>query len=332
MFENKKYHGMYRGIVVSNIDPEEKGRIKVFVPGVYPDKFHSDPKSLPWAEPAMPIFGGSYKSLKGSAQSETGITSPPHVDANLFCFFEQGDHMHPIYAFAVQSGEGWMSEHENQHVIQTDNVKIRIDENPNDERSTSHFPSYNTKCTYTSQPDAISDIPTRVDIDITGPTNLIINGSLNMQVNGNVYKEINGDLHETIVGNHYKKVVGDIHIEHEGAKLLERTGNVHRTNNGSARDIVIGNRDSTVNGDASDVITGKDIQNVGVQQLINTATRTVTVIGAHTINTIGTRSDLTTGTKYDTTTGSHIITVTPGPGINAFVGEFVVTAFNIRLN
>lgn len=50
------YSGIYRGTVVYNIDPDVKGKCKIFVHGVYPDEFLEKWDLLPWAEPAMPIW------------------------------------------------------------------------------------------------------------------------------------------------------------------------------------------------------------------------------------------------------------------------------------
>ncbi len=96
----RKYLGNYLGIVVMNTDPEKRGRIKIWVPHVgatvyenwnedkldknfiFPDKTMSPDLSkilpelkriLPWAECAMPLFGGNapgrYNALdeKGSS-------------------------------------------------------------------------------------------------------------------------------------------------------------------------------------------------------------------------------------------------------------------------
>ena len=46
------FTGIYRGFVVWNDDPKVRGRIKVFVPGVYSDKYETQPANLPWARPS----------------------------------------------------------------------------------------------------------------------------------------------------------------------------------------------------------------------------------------------------------------------------------------
>lgn len=118
--------------------------------GIYPDEYNSSPELLPWAEPAMSIAGGAWTDENGYF-AETGWCSAPHdgqglgpdQGAQVFVFFEAGDVNKPVYFAAAQSGPGWLAEHPNQHVFQSDNIKVRIDENPDDERSTCKYLAYN---------------------------------------------------------------------------------------------------------------------------------------------------------------------------------------------
>ena len=50
--------------------------------------------------------------------------------SQVWVFFEAGDINKPIYFASAQSGPGWFSEHPNQHVFHSDNIRVRIDENP----------------------------------------------------------------------------------------------------------------------------------------------------------------------------------------------------------
>jgi len=56
--------GIYRGEVIDNDDPKRKGRVKLFVYGVYLYDLKRTPELLPWAEPAMSIFGGNWTNNK----------------------------------------------------------------------------------------------------------------------------------------------------------------------------------------------------------------------------------------------------------------------------
>ena len=109
-----EFPGMWRGMVVDNIDPEVKGRIKIYVPGVYPAAFSKETDKLPWAEPAMSIFGGSGNYAEMGLNQETGVCSVPHANkddlnsaAQVWLFFEQNDIQKPVYFAICQSGAGW---------------------------------------------------------------------------------------------------------------------------------------------------------------------------------------------------------------------------------
>ena len=62
------FNEIYRGIVKDNTG--ERGRCKIFIPGVYPYEFINDPKTLPWAEPAMPLIGGSFTAVNADPEMD----------------------------------------------------------------------------------------------------------------------------------------------------------------------------------------------------------------------------------------------------------------------
>lgn len=141
------------GIVMYNNDPQNKGRVKIFVPGIFKDSILTNGQwwHLPWAEPAMSIFGGGWTGEKvktsnnqhgATYNDQTGYCSVPQCaldhknGSQVFVFFEAGDVNKPIYFAVAQSGSGWLLEHPKQHVIQTDSVRIRIDETPESQEST----------------------------------------------------------------------------------------------------------------------------------------------------------------------------------------------------
>jgi len=70
----RKYWGRYKGTVVSNIDPEQMGRIMVQVPDVLGD----DP--CIWAESASPLAGKAM-----------GFYFVPDIDSGVWIEFQQGD-------------------------------------------------------------------------------------------------------------------------------------------------------------------------------------------------------------------------------------------------
>lgn len=63
-------HGIYRGEVVYTDDPKRKGRVKLFVYGVYSYELKNSPEQLPWAEPAMSLFGGNWTNQNFKRMTE----------------------------------------------------------------------------------------------------------------------------------------------------------------------------------------------------------------------------------------------------------------------
>ena len=72
---------MYRGVVVYNEDPEVRGRVKVYVPGVYPIQFKDKYWLLPWAQPAMPVFGGCWTNQR-KIESQSSFDKDLHPQAS----------------------------------------------------------------------------------------------------------------------------------------------------------------------------------------------------------------------------------------------------------
>ena len=80
MNEVCQYYGKYRGTVVNNIDPEQRGRLLVTVPDVLGVNLSS------WAMPCLPLAG-----------SNMGIYTVPPVGAGVWIEFEQGDPDYPVW-------------------------------------------------------------------------------------------------------------------------------------------------------------------------------------------------------------------------------------------
>jgi uncharacterized protein involved in type VI secretion and phage assembly len=80
MSDGKKFFGKYRGTVVNNVDPEQRGRIQVMVPDVSGFALTS------WALPALPIGG-----------LQMGLFSVPTIGSGVWVEFEQGDIDYPIW-------------------------------------------------------------------------------------------------------------------------------------------------------------------------------------------------------------------------------------------
>jgi uncharacterized protein involved in type VI secretion and phage assembly len=76
----EKYYGKYRGIVVNNVDPEQRGRIQAIVPDV------STVIPTTWAMPCLPVGG-----------IQMGMFTVPLIGAGVWIEFEQGDPDFPVW-------------------------------------------------------------------------------------------------------------------------------------------------------------------------------------------------------------------------------------------
>jgi uncharacterized protein involved in type VI secretion and phage assembly len=75
-----RYYGKYRGTVINNVDPEQRGRIMAMVP----DVLGITPSS--WAMPCVPMAG-----------KQQGVFMVPQIGAGVWIEFEQGDPDYPIW-------------------------------------------------------------------------------------------------------------------------------------------------------------------------------------------------------------------------------------------
>jgi Type VI secretion system/phage-baseplate injector OB domain len=81
---NKQFLGKYRGTVLNNIDPEQRGRLQVNVP----DALGEIPSS--WAEPCVPLAGPTGTPM--------GVYFVPAIGAGVWVEFEHGDPSLPIWS------------------------------------------------------------------------------------------------------------------------------------------------------------------------------------------------------------------------------------------
>lgn len=73
--------GKYRGSVVNNVDPQQRGRLQVSVPAIYGSN------TLSWALPSVPFAGAN-----------TGFYAMPDIGARIWVEFEAGDIDFPIWS------------------------------------------------------------------------------------------------------------------------------------------------------------------------------------------------------------------------------------------
>ena len=78
-----RYLGKYRGTVINNLDPEQRGRLQVMVPDVM--------TLLPstWAEACAPLAGPTGPPM--------GVYLVPPIGAGVWVEFEHGDPNYPIW-------------------------------------------------------------------------------------------------------------------------------------------------------------------------------------------------------------------------------------------
>ena len=78
-----RYYGCYRGLVYSNEDPDNLGRVQVYCPDVYGDDFYDE-----WAMPK-----GIY------AGNKIGSFWIPNKNDAIWVSFEGGDVRFPIWEY-----------------------------------------------------------------------------------------------------------------------------------------------------------------------------------------------------------------------------------------
>lgn len=77
----RRFWGKYRGKVIQNLDPEQRGRVQVSCPAVLGTNM------LSWAMPCVPMAG-----------MQAGTYAIPPLQANVWIEFEGGDPEKPIWS------------------------------------------------------------------------------------------------------------------------------------------------------------------------------------------------------------------------------------------
>ncbi len=264
------YHGPYRGVVMLNEDPDNLGRVKVYVETVYDPVYFTNPILLPWAEVSQDIYGGNANvsveeqvflknnNAKKFTFKDTGKNSVPHKGAIVWVFFEAGNPNYPVIFAAVQGGSTWTSEHPNQHTFITDNIRIVIDEDLDNNNSTQAFePNILNNSDVSKMAQEITPIKTRLSIQVVnhkeGAVDINLDGNVNLKITGNVFSDITGDIHETHTGNKYICHKGDTYIEERGRTIYNITS-------GDYKETRMGNREvSTVGWDINRIQGNKKV-------------------------------------------------------------------------
>lgn len=90
-----RYYGKYRAFVADNADPEDRGRLRLKVPGVLNDEVLTG-----WALPCVP-YGGA---------ADQGFVFIPEVDAGVWVEFEAGNLDYPVWVGTYWGKPGGTSE------------------------------------------------------------------------------------------------------------------------------------------------------------------------------------------------------------------------------
>ena len=86
-----RFYGKYRGFVVDNADPENRGRLRVSVPSVFGEQVASG-----WALPCAPSGGAS----------DQGFFFVPEKEAGVWVEFEEGNIDYPVWVGTFWSKPG----------------------------------------------------------------------------------------------------------------------------------------------------------------------------------------------------------------------------------
>lgn len=172
------YDGIYRAVVVSTSDPDQVGRIKVRVYGIFGDSMKA--ADLPWAVPAHPIFSGS-----GSGYGQWAV---PEVGSQVFVFFEGNDIYQPVYfAEAPTKVHGQPTERTTNYptrkILRTKNgIVVYIDDT--DKVIRIDHPS--GKSIQMDGSGNITIVGANVTVQASGNANVTAGGSANLTASGTV--------------------------------------------------------------------------------------------------------------------------------------------------
>jgi hypothetical protein len=108
-----RYYGIYRGIVIDNVDPENRGRCRVLIPAIG----HQTVKDVPTGIYAIPCMNGLSV---GDSNQMHGCFFPPDLGDQVFVAFEKGLTGNPIYL------GGWIhASNETGSAVRTTDASIK---------------------------------------------------------------------------------------------------------------------------------------------------------------------------------------------------------------
>lgn len=216
---DNRFHGMYRGEVIDDLDPFEAGRVKIYVFGVYDD---IGEENLPWAIYSDPWMGG---------QEDLGGMFVPDVGSHVWVFFEQGRPELPVYfAGAPARPDGprearEVGQYPRNKVFKTMSGHVlEFDDSPGETRIRIAHNS-GTQKTYAHNGDSEEVITGNMYIFVEGDAETRIAGNETKYVEGNVTEYVEGNVTEYIKGNFITNVYGR-------RKEVSAHGSEYHTQNG----------------------------------------------------------------------------------------------------
>lgn len=194
------FYGKYRGRVVSNLDPEKLGRLKINVPQVSGKNIMES-----WAWPSGVIAGDDF-----------GTYFIPPKGSLVWVTFENGDPNHPVW-----EGGHWARDQipkaakqasPNNRVLQSKNWTLEM----NDTESAEKFKITDKKSGNSFEFDSTTG---DLNLKIKGSENHTITKNLSTKITGNKSDDVTGNYDAKIIGNSTEKVTGNKSINCVGFSL-----------------------------------------------------------------------------------------------------------------
>lgn len=110
-----KCFGIYLGTVLQHLT---HGQLKVYIQGVYPEEWMTQPDILPICHQIVPQFAGSNNG--------NGVFSYPNINSTVVCMFANGDQNYPMMMGTILGGQNAFGQYE-------------WIKSPNEETSTKHL-------------------------------------------------------------------------------------------------------------------------------------------------------------------------------------------------